>query len=246
MHSHAQNVAQCIPNPLRVVGIKPKTYAPRPVRKDSTAAEVRFQPMSDEDRMWIWLCALDFERQTHRKGRHGGALGHMAIKVLHTLLFVFLNPTTGQLDPSYVGIRKAATICNDAVAEGLKQLKHFGILECQPRHDLVMHNGRPMPKWKANAYFLQLPSKWLDYCEPPRAPRPEPGTWGDHPPLPSVMEQAEIARKDGFTLKQVTQILRLSDNKLDHACAGLGEAIDAREAGEPEAACAAERNRKVA
>jgi len=35
----------------------------------------------------LWHRAGDFDRQTRREGCHGGAVGHSALQVLHTLIF---------------------------------------------------------------------------------------------------------------------------------------------------------------
>ena len=42
----------------------------------------------------LWRRARDFDRGTHQPGRHGGAVGHTALQVLHTLLFDFMNFAT--------------------------------------------------------------------------------------------------------------------------------------------------------
>ena len=52
----------------------------------------------------LWHRARDFDRGTHQAGRHGGAVGHTALAVLHALVFDFLNHRTGRLDPSYAAI----------------------------------------------------------------------------------------------------------------------------------------------
>ena len=48
----------------------------------------------------IWHRARDFHRRTRQRGRHGGAVGHAALQVLHSLVFDFLNSRSGRLDPS--------------------------------------------------------------------------------------------------------------------------------------------------
>ena len=42
-----------------------------------------------------------------------------------------------------------------------------------------------------------VPSNWKGYAEPPPSPPPEPGTWGDHPPLPDPVAQAADALRHG-------------------------------------------------
>ncbi len=39
----------------------------------------------------------NFDRRTHQPGRHGGAVGHSGLQVLHALIFDFLNDRTSGL-----------------------------------------------------------------------------------------------------------------------------------------------------
>ena len=82
----------------------PQTYAAWPVWSDSTTETVRFQPMPKKAATRLWHRARDFDRGTHEPGRHGGAVGHVGLAVLHALIFDFLNHRTGRLDPSYQAI----------------------------------------------------------------------------------------------------------------------------------------------
>ena len=68
----------------------------------------------------LWHRARDFDRGTHQPGRHGGALGHTALAVLHALIFDFLNHRTGRLDPSYAAIARKAGVCVRTVATALR------------------------------------------------------------------------------------------------------------------------------
>ncbi len=51
----------------------------------------------------LWQRARNFDRGTHQPGRHGGAVGHKALQVLHALIFDFLNHRTSPLDLSCTG-----------------------------------------------------------------------------------------------------------------------------------------------
>ncbi len=64
----------------------------------------------------LWHRARDFDRSTHEPGRHGGAVGHVGLAVLHALIFDFLNHRTGRLDPSYAAIAAKAGVCVRTVA----------------------------------------------------------------------------------------------------------------------------------
>jgi len=55
-----------------------------------------------------------------------------------------------------------------------------------------------------------------------------PGTWGDHPPLPSQIEQAITERRAGGGLRSVIGILDCDPgDKLAAALARLGRAMQA-------------------
>ena len=41
-----------------------------------------------------------------------------------------------------------------------------------------------------------MASQWRGYRPPAEPPAPAPGTWGDHPPLPSVLAQAAAETGD--------------------------------------------------
>jgi hypothetical protein len=45
------------------------------------------------------------------------------------------------------------------------------------------------------------------YRESPEAPPPAPGTWGDHPPLPSVVAQAAVERQSGGAMRDAIRVL---------------------------------------
>jgi hypothetical protein len=68
-----------------------RTYAAWPVWSDSTTETVRFAPMPKKAAVRLWHRARDFDRGTHEPGRHGGAVGHVGLAVLHALIFDFLN-----------------------------------------------------------------------------------------------------------------------------------------------------------
>jgi hypothetical protein len=114
----------------------PKTYAAWPVWRDSTTAEVKFQPMPKKKAVRLYHDARRFERQTRQPGRQDGALGRNGLAVLHALLFDILNYASGRLDPSYAKIAEKACISARSVARGLVNLKLAGVLNwlrrCKP------------------------------------------------------------------------------------------------------------------
>ncbi len=79
-----------------------------PVWKGSTTKPVQFQPMRKKQcgRLFQKARAYDRRTRTPGSGKHGGALGRVALDVLQVLLFDFLNYATGQLDPSHETIAR--------------------------------------------------------------------------------------------------------------------------------------------
>ena len=224
MHS----LAQCLPTPSfpAFAGMDQKTYAAWPVWSDSTRTEIKFQPMPKKAATRLWHRARDFDRQTRRKDHHGGAVGHSALQVLHTLIFDFLNYTSGRLDPSYAAIARKANVCERTVATAIQRLKALGILNWVRRCAESMRDGRFVLEQETNAYAVLPASQWRGYREPPEAPPPAAGTWGDHPPLPSLLAQATAERQAGGTMQGMIGILDSDPSDvLAMALARLGRAM---------------------
>jgi hypothetical protein len=176
----------------------PNTYAAWPVWSGSTRLEVRFHPVSKKAAAQIWHRARDFDRQTRRENCHGGAVGHAALQVLHTLIFDFLNFRTGRLDPSYAAIARKSNLYQRAVATALQRLKSLGILNwLRRRAESRKEDGRYVLEQETNAYAVLPPSQWRGYREPPQPPPPAPGTWGDHQPMPSVLARQRSSGTPG-------------------------------------------------
>jgi hypothetical protein len=176
----------------------------------------------------LWHRARDFDRQTCKKDCHGGAVGHSALQVLHALIFDFLNFRTGRLDPSYAAIARKANVCQRTVATAIQRLKGLGILNWVRRCAEAWHDGRYVLEQQTNAYAVLSPSQWRGYREPPEAPPPAPGTWGDHPPLPSLLAQAAAERQASGTLGGAIGILDSDPaDALARALARLGRAVQA-------------------
>lgn len=206
-----------------------KTYAAWPVWSDSTRKEIKFQPMPKKAATRLWHRARDFDRQTRKKDHHGGAVGHAALQVLHTLIFDFLNYTSGRLDPSQAAIARAANVCERTVRNALARLKALGILNWVRRCAESWQDGKFCLEQETNAYAVLPPSQWRGYREPPEASPPAAGTWGDHPPLPPALEQAIAARKDGDSRGSVLAILASDPgDALAAALAALGRRIEMR------------------
>ena len=159
-----------------------KTYAAWPVWSGSTTKELRFQPLPKKAATRLWHRARDFDRQTRRKDRHGGAVGHAALQVLHGLIFDFLNYASGRLDPSYAAIARKANVCERTVANALKRLRELGILNWVRRCTESRRDGRFVLEQETNAYAVLPDRQWHGYRPPAEPPAPMPGSWGDHGP----------------------------------------------------------------
>jgi hypothetical protein len=205
-----------------------KTYAAWPVWSGSTTKEIKFQRMPKKVATRLYHRARDFDRKTNKPGCHGGAVGPAALKVLEALLFDFLNYTSGQLDPSYAAIARKANVCVRTVTNALRRLKQLGILNWMRRCAETWQDGRFVLEQETNAYAVLPPSQWRGYKEPPE-PQPAPGTWGDHPPLPSVLAQAAADRCDGAAPRAVIRTLESDEgDPLAAALARLGRVLASR------------------
>jgi len=222
-------LAQCLPLPFPAFArTEPQAYAAWPVWSGSTTQEIRFQPMPKKVAVKLWHRARDFDRRTKEKGKHGGAVGHTALQVLHTLIFDFLNYASGRLDPSQAAIARKANLCERAVATALQRLKSLGILNWVRRCAESWRDGRFVLEQQTNAYAVLPDSQWRGYSPPAPPPAPLPGTWGDHPPLPSVLAQAVAERQCGGGLRAVVRVLDSdSTDRLAAALARLGQAVQA-------------------
>jgi hypothetical protein len=159
------------------------TYAPWPVWRDSTTTPIRFVAMPKKAAVRLWHRARDFDRGTHQPGRHGGALGHTALAVLHALIFDFLNHRTGRLDPSYAAIAAKAGCCIRTVASALQRLKALGILNWVRRCAESWSDGRFVLEQATNAYVVLSESQWRGYRPPAEPPAPS-LLGGIHRPCP--------------------------------------------------------------
>jgi hypothetical protein len=165
--------------PLPIPALEAPTRAPWPVWSGSTTAPIRFQPMPKKAAVRLWHRARDFDRGTHQPGRHGGSVGHAALQVLHSLIFDFLNHSTGRLDPSYAAIARKAGVCVRTVATALKRLRKLGILNWVRRCAESWRDGRFVLEQETNAYAV-LPERepMCGYRPPTEPSAPAPGTWG--------------------------------------------------------------------
>ena len=205
----------------------PKTYAAWPVWHDSTTKEVKFQPMKRKEAAKLWHKARAFERQTRQPGKQDGAIGRNGILIMQSLLFDFLNYVSGALYPSYAAIAEKSGVSLSSVYRGLNKLRDAGVLNWVRRCKEEWIDGRFTLKQESNAYAVLPSSQWNGFSEPPEAPKPEPGTWGDHPPMPSALELAAIVGREGGDLTARIAALESDEgDPLARALARLGRLIN--------------------
>ncbi len=173
-----------------------KTYAPWPVWRDSACGNVRFAPMPKKQAVRLYHKARRFERQTRQPGQQDGAIGRNGLAVLHALVFDFLNYTTGRLDPSYARMAEKACISVRSVARGLVKLRDAGVINWLRRCAESWRDGRFCLEQETNAYAVLPTSQWRGFFEPVEPPAPQPGTWGDHPPI-DIMAEAAAENRAG-------------------------------------------------
>lgn len=167
------------------------SYAPAPIWAGSTTGQVKYQPMSRKHAAKLWHEARRFERASRRPGQQDGALGRNALAVLYVLLFDFMNYGSGRLDPAVATIARVANISPRSARRGLDALKRVGVLNWVRRCLAELNDaGRLVFRQLTNAYAVLPVGQWLGHRPRPEAPPPAAGTWGDHPPLPSALEQA--------------------------------------------------------
>jgi hypothetical protein len=203
-----------------------QTSAVWPVWHDSTTKQVKFQPMARRQALKIWHDARRYERQTRQPGKQDGAIGRNGLAVLHALLFDFLNYASGALYPSQQAIAYKASVSLRSAQRGLAALKVAGVVNWLRRCVEEWIDGRFTLRQETNAYAVLPPTQWHGYSAPPPAPPPDRGTWGDHPPMPTTIEQAALAAREGANLKERIATLQSDPgNDLALALARLGQLV---------------------
>lgn len=203
------------------------SYAPWQVWSGSTTKEARFVPMPKKVAIRIYHKAAEWNRRGKVAGCHGGLIGSHVLLVLHTLIFDFLNHTTGRLDPSYSAIQRRTRLCRQTVATALARLKQLGIINwirrCREDHD---EHGRFVLRQETNAYAILPQNQWRDYMDIDIPEPPHPTTWGATPPLPSLIEQASSIKEEGGSIATAASRLDADPHDtLATALASLGRAL---------------------
>lgn len=203
------------------------SYAPWQVWSGSTTKEARFAPLPRKVSIRIYHKAVEWNRRGKLAGSHGGLIGSHVLLVLHTLIFDFLNHTTGRLDPSYNAIQRRTRLCRQTVATALARLKQLGIINwirrCREDHD---GHGRFVLRQETNAYAILPPTQWRNYMDTEIPEPPHPASWGATPPLPSLLEQASTIREEGGSVSAAAALLDADPHDtLAGALASVGRAL---------------------
>jgi hypothetical protein len=175
----------------------------------------------------VYHKAVEWNRRGKLAGCHGGLIGSHVLLVLHSLIFDFLNHTTGRLDPSYSAIQRTTRLCRQTVATALARLKQLGIINwirrCREDHDA---DGRFLLRQETNAYAVLPPTQWRGYMDIDIPEPPHPATWGACPPLPSLVEQAACVTQEGGSMAAATALLEADPrDTVASALASLGRAL---------------------
>jgi hypothetical protein len=205
---------------LPLFGLSQTAFAPWPVWRDSTTAEVRYQPIPKRQAVKLWHAARDFERQTRQRGRQDGALGRNGLAVLHALIFDFLNYRSGALYPSRLAIAAKACVSERSVGRGLAKLKAAGVLNWLRRCAGELIDGHFALRQETNAYGLCPQSCWRGYRAPPVPPVPDAGAWGASPPIDPV------ALAGGDRAARIAALALDPSDRLALALAKLGKLLN--------------------
>jgi hypothetical protein len=90
------------------------------------------------------------------KGKHGGAIGRMAMRLLEAFLFVLYRPGKALCVP-YEAIGRAAMVSRRTVAEALKHLAMLGLITVIPRRKRIRTELGFKVVQDVNAYTLHPP-----------------------------------------------------------------------------------------
>jgi hypothetical protein len=194
--------------------------------RDSTTTETKWTPLAraEAGRRWHKLRRLDCSH--HVKGKHGGVVGRVALHVYHTLAFDCLRYATGKLDPALQTIAARAGCSRRAAVDALHRLRAIGAVTWERRCEVRQGSGGQYELHQlTNAYRLPAPALWRSGDPSPPPPPPEPGTSGEHPPLPDELDLAAEKAAVGDSARAVAELELAPTGSLERALAALGRAI---------------------
>jgi hypothetical protein len=226
-----RQLAYALPQIPGFDSLRPKTYAAWPVWDGSTTGEIQWPKVVKQAVIDWYHKARQWNAAKEIAGRYGGTLGSSCMRVLECMTFDFQNWQTGRLDPSYEGIAAKTGLTRSTVAKALARLRQLGIIHWVRRSAHHWRNGKFVLRQITNAYVLLPPTQWRGVDLPPAPPPPDPGTWGDHPSLPDVTEQALEERQQGGSMVAAIKILETDETDgIAQALAKLGRTVLAAEA----------------
>ena len=170
-------------------GREPKTYAAWPVWSDSTTKEISFQPHAEEGRDAAMaprarLRPADAAQGSPRRSRGPRRVAGAARADLRLPELPKRAARSVLCGDRAQGERVRAHGCQRRSSGCASSASSIGC-GAAPRS---WRDGRFVLEQETNAYAVLPASQWRGYKEPPEPPPPAPGTWGDHPPLPSQIE----------------------------------------------------------
>src|SRR4051794_11099252 len=197
-----------------------------PIRRDSVALPVIFEPIPRKRAAAIWRKARRLDMKTGRKGRHGGMIGRSALTILSVLIFDFLDYASGRLDPSHAAIARKTRMCERTVLNALQKLRTLGILNWLRRCHEERGPWGVRLRQDTNAYVLAEPPILTKGDPPP----PQPHEWGAVPPLPDATTQAVEAMRAGDRKTMLAALGADPKDELAQLWAGFYRELDRREA----------------
>lgn len=143
----------------------------RPFRGRTSTRFWQWRPIDRNDRARIMYLAERLNTNTRRPGEHGGCLKDSGLQVLRALLFQFLDPKTGRLDPSLDTLARHTGHCKATIVAALKRLRAAGFVTWAQRVALVRIGGEMRPQQVTNGYRIGtgnapagfMPSGWRAY-----------------------------------------------------------------------------------
>ena len=164
------------------------------------------RPIDRNARARIVMLAEALERRTKGPGRRNGQLGYIGVLVLRSLLFTFMNNTTGLLCPSYAALERKTGLCRQSVGRALARLERAGILRILRRlcrqwveriNPVTGEPERYMATTQATSlYSVHEPGAWADHLVMPR---------GKNAPFPSP-KQMSLLERSRLTWKSTLQL----------------------------------------
>lgn len=175
-------------------GIAATSRAPHKVWSGSLVGPVRCSPRP-RDQIKGWRVKLKGLLPRSLRG-----VSKLVLMEVWGVLAFAPDDGSGRLVLSHATIAGMAEKSVRTIKSALAVLRDQGVIEwdrrCRVEKD---EQGRTRLRQLTNSYRMLPPSRWLGYVDRD-GPPPEPGTWGDHPPLPDDPVVENVLRTPaGFT-----------------------------------------------